>query len=50
MEQLTAEPGLFQLPGDVTGAAGFMETWIRVLREQTARARKRADASCEEPL
>lgn len=50
MEQLTAEPGLFQLPGDETGAAGFMETWIRVLREQTARARKRADASCEEPL
>ncbi|MFG3187087.1 hypothetical protein [Streptomyces nigra] len=50
MEQLTAEPGLFQIPGEETGAAGFMETWIRVLREQTARARKRADESCEEPL
>lgn len=50
MEQLTAEPGLFQLPGDESGAAGFMETWIRVLREQTARVRKRADANCEEPL
>ncbi|MFB6755705.1 hypothetical protein ACFCX6_32865 [Streptomyces sp. NPDC056353] len=50
MEQLTAEPGLFHLPGEETGAAGFMETWIRVLREQTARARKWADESCEEPL
>lgn len=50
MEQLTADPALFQIPGDETGAAGFMETWTRTLREQTARARKRADASCEEPL
>ncbi|MGC5040075.1 hypothetical protein ACPXCS_32030 [Streptomyces sp. DT190] len=50
MEQLTADPALFQIPGDETGAAGFMETWTRTLREQTAKARKRADASCEEPL
>ncbi|WP_051779846.1 hypothetical protein, partial [Streptomyces sp. NRRL S-241] len=49
MEQLTAEPGLFQVPGDETGAAGFMETWIRSLHEQTARARERVDTSGEEP-
>jgi hypothetical protein len=48
MEQLAADPGLFQLPGDESGAAGFMETWTRVLREQTARARGRVDASGEE--
>ncbi|MER5842745.1 hypothetical protein ABT099_21020 [Streptomyces prasinus] len=45
MEQLTAEPGLFQLPGDETGAAGFMETWIRTMREQTARARGRVEVT-----
>ncbi|MFF3768570.1 hypothetical protein ACFYYR_31460 [Streptomyces sp. NPDC001922] len=49
MEQLAAEPGLFQVPGDETGAAGFMETWIRTLHEQTARARERVDMSGEEP-
>ncbi|WTO32883.1 hypothetical protein OG399_45625 [Streptomyces achromogenes] len=50
MEQLAADPALFQIPGDETGAAGFMETWTRVLREQTTRARKRADESREKPL
>lgn len=49
MEQLAADPGLFQIPGDESGAVGFMETWTRVLREQTTRARARVDASCEEP-
>ncbi|MFJ6650535.1 hypothetical protein ACIQPS_33355 [Streptomyces sp. NPDC091290] len=38
MEQLAAEPGMFQIPGDETGAAGFMETWTRTLREQTRAA------------
>ncbi|MEV4339039.1 hypothetical protein [Streptomyces sp. NPDC049590] len=47
MKQLTVDPALFQIPGDETGAAGFMETWTRVLREQTARARERVDASHE---
>lgn len=41
MEQLAADPALFQMPGDESGAAGFMETWTRVLREQTTRARER---------
>lgn len=50
MEQIMAEPALFQIPGDESGAAGFMETWTRTLREQTAWVRKRSDASCEEPL
>ncbi|MEV6133839.1 hypothetical protein AB0M05_44770 [Streptomyces violaceusniger] len=49
MEQLAADPGLFQTPGNEAGAAGFMETWTRVLHEQTARARERVDASREEP-
>jgi hypothetical protein len=49
MEQLAADPDLFQIPGDESGAAGFMATWTRVLREQTTRARERVDASCEEP-
>ncbi|MFD8901302.1 hypothetical protein [Streptomyces ardesiacus] len=49
MEQLAADPDLFQLPGDETGAAGFMETWTRILREQTIRARERADTSGEGP-
>ncbi|MFG2683969.1 hypothetical protein [Streptomyces sp. NPDC048392] len=50
MEQLAADSALFQIPGDETGAAGFMDAWTRTLREQTAMARKRADASCEEPV
>ncbi|MFD0228067.1 hypothetical protein ACWGPD_10110 [Streptomyces hirsutus] len=33
MEQLAADPEVFRLPGDESGAAGFMETWIRTLRE-----------------
>jgi hypothetical protein len=41
LEQLAADPGLFQIPGDESGAANFMETWISVLREQTTRARER---------
>lgn len=49
MEQLTAYPGLFQLPGEETGAAGFMETWIRVLREQTGRMRA-VRSPCRVPL
>lgn len=34
MEQLAAGPGLFRIPGNETGAADFIETWIHVLREQ----------------
>ncbi|MFI0813554.1 hypothetical protein [Streptomyces echinatus] len=33
MEQLTADPDIFRLPGDDTGLAGFMETWTRTLYE-----------------
>ncbi|WP_405763933.1 hypothetical protein OHU34_43535 [Streptomyces sp. NBC_00080] len=36
MEQLAADPYVFRIPGDDTGAAGFGETWMRTLREQTA--------------
>lgn len=36
-----ADPALFQIPGDDSGAAGFMETWTSVLRKQTTRARER---------
>ncbi|MFI1415703.1 hypothetical protein ACH4Y0_38165 [Streptomyces sp. NPDC020707] len=36
MEQLAADPGIFRIPGDDTGAVGFGERWIRTLREQTA--------------
>ncbi|MEU6033013.1 hypothetical protein ABZ825_39505 [Streptomyces tauricus] len=32
MEQLTADPALFRIPGNETGAAGFMERWIGTLR------------------
>lgn len=35
MEQLKADPKIFHMPGDETGPAGFMNTWIRTLREQT---------------
>ncbi|WP_060905158.1 hypothetical protein [Streptomyces scabiei] len=35
MEQLTADPNVFRIPGDERGPAGFMETWIHTLREQT---------------
>ncbi|GHE72124.1 hypothetical protein GCM10018782_52280 [Streptomyces griseoaurantiacus] len=49
-EQLTADPALFRLPGDESGAAGFMETWTRVLRQQTTTAQERASESCEGPL
>ncbi|MEU5756234.1 hypothetical protein [Streptomyces sp. NPDC047829] len=39
MEQLAADPALFEIPGDEAGgAASFMEMWTRTLREQTARA------------
>ncbi|MEU9712637.1 hypothetical protein AB0E21_29120 [Streptomyces sp. NPDC047967] len=37
MEQLAADPAIFHLPGDDTGAAGFMDTWLRTLREQTGK-------------
>ncbi|WP_405417545.1 hypothetical protein [Streptomyces microflavus] len=37
MEQLAANPAIFHLPGDDTGAAGFMDTWLRTLREQTGK-------------
>ncbi|MER5914987.1 hypothetical protein ABT124_32120 [Streptomyces sp. NPDC001982] len=33
MAQLAADLYVFQIPGDESGAAGFMETWIRTLRE-----------------
>ncbi|MGW5782031.1 hypothetical protein [Streptomyces sp. NPDC003863] len=35
MEQLATDPNLFRLPGDDTGAAGFVNTWTRTLDEQT---------------
>lgn len=38
MEQLEQGPYIFRTPGDETGAVGFMETWLRTLREQTAAA------------
>ncbi|MGW4232212.1 hypothetical protein ACWEF9_23465 [Streptomyces sp. NPDC004980] len=37
MEQLGADPAIFHLSGDDTGAAGFMDTWMRTLREQTGK-------------
>ncbi|MFI9772989.1 hypothetical protein ACIHJG_40165 [Streptomyces sp. NPDC052415] len=40
MEQLATDPALSQIPGDESGAADFMKTWTRVLREQTTRARE----------
>ncbi len=43
MEQLQADSDLFCLPGDDTRATGFMETWIRTLREQTQLARSRTE-------
>lgn len=45
MQQLTVDPNAFRLPGDESGAAGFMETWIRTLREQTRAGRRAAEAS-----
>ncbi|MFF7105208.1 hypothetical protein ACFY9X_34015 [Streptomyces nigra] len=45
MEQLAAAPALFRIPGDESGAADFMETWIRTLRQQTARARGRVEVT-----
>lgn len=41
VEQLAADPGIFRIPGDETGAVGFMTTWICALREQTAAGRAR---------
>ncbi|MCI0386741.1 hypothetical protein LJ221_21125 [Streptomyces sp. CNQ085] len=41
MDQLQADPDLFCLPGDHTRATGFVESWIRALREQTQLARSR---------
>ncbi|MFI2437147.1 hypothetical protein [Streptomyces sp. NPDC018693] len=35
VEQLAAAPDIFRIPGEETGPAGFMERWIRMLREQT---------------
>ncbi|QOV33092.1 hypothetical protein IM697_22745 [Streptomyces ferrugineus] len=40
MEQLAADPNLFRIPGDDTGAAGFGETWIRTVRELASAARQ----------
>jgi hypothetical protein len=39
MEQLAADPALFRLPGDESGAAGFMERWIGTLRGQAQAGR-----------
>lgn len=36
MEQLAQDPYIFHIPGDDTGAVGFMETWVRALRELAA--------------
>lgn len=36
MQQAAADPNIFHLPGDDTGATGFMQTWLRALHEQTA--------------
>ncbi|MGW4937331.1 hypothetical protein ACWEQH_30740 [Streptomyces sp. NPDC004166] len=33
MEQLTADPDIFRLPGDDTGPAAFMEAWTHTLHE-----------------
>ncbi|MEU8679579.1 hypothetical protein [Streptomyces sp. NPDC048560] len=38
MEQLEQDSYISRTPGDETGAVGFMETWLRTLREQTAAA------------
>lgn len=38
MEQLAADPGVFRVPGDERGPAGFMETWTRTRREQGSAA------------
>jgi hypothetical protein len=46
LERLAADPALFQLPGnEASGAAGFMETWTRILREQTTRAQERVEVT-----
>ncbi|MFI2429762.1 hypothetical protein ACH5A7_37795 [Streptomyces sp. NPDC018955] len=45
MGQLAADPALFRIPGDEAGAAGFMETWTRALRDQTTRVREQLDES-----
>uniref|UniRef100_A0AAU3GJR2 Uncharacterized protein n=1 Tax=Streptomyces sp. NBC_01401 TaxID=2903854 RepID=A0AAU3GJR2_9ACTN len=45
MEQLAQSPDVFQIPGDETGAAGFMETWMTTLREQAAAAEEATDGS-----
>ncbi|WP_440581430.1 hypothetical protein [Streptomyces sp. PT19] len=45
VDQLAADPALFQLPGDEAGAVGFMETWTRALRDQTTRVREQLDES-----
>ncbi|MFI5924036.1 hypothetical protein ACIA8M_36640 [Streptomyces anulatus] len=39
--QLAQDPYIFRIPGDETGAAGFMETWMSTLREQAAAAGER---------
>ncbi|MFJ1847450.1 hypothetical protein [Streptomyces sp. NPDC088146] len=36
MVQLAQDPYILRTPGDDTGAAGFMETWVRTLRELAA--------------
>lgn len=33
MEQLTADPAIFRIPGDETGVVGFGEAWLGAVRE-----------------
>ncbi|WP_405401080.1 hypothetical protein [Streptomyces sp. NBC_01104] len=39
--QLAQDPYIFRIPGDETGAVGFMDTWMSTLREQAAAAGER---------
>jgi hypothetical protein len=44
MEQLAQSPEIFHVPGDDTGAAGFMDTWLRTLHEVTDKRQDAEDA------
>lgn len=44
--QLAQDPYIFRIPGDETGAVGFMDTWMSTLREQAAAAGERR-GGCE---
>ncbi|MFF1917398.1 hypothetical protein ACFVYE_38800 [Streptomyces sp. NPDC058239] len=39
MAQLVQDPYVFRIPGDATGAAGFVEAWMSALREQASAVR-----------